>query len=73
MYNRLVQHYESNNNFTTAQYGFRKKLHIENAVFSLLDRITTLIDKQQPVATIFCDLTKAFDCVDHNIHLHKLQ
>jgi hypothetical protein len=73
MYNRLVQHFESNNYFTTAQYGFRKKLHIENAVFSLLDRITTLIDKQQRVGGIFCNLTKAFDCIDHNILLHKLQ
>ena len=72
-YSRLVQHFECNNYFTTAQYGFRKELHIENAVFSLLDRITALIDKQQRVGGIFCDLTKAFDCVDHNILLHKLQ
>jgi len=73
MYNRLFQHFESNNYLTTAEYGFRKEVHIENAVFSLLDRITTLLDKRQHVGGIFCDLTKAFDCVNHNIRLHKLQ
>ena len=72
-YNRLVQHFESNNYFTTVQYGFRKELHIEKAVFSLLDGITTLIDKQQLVGRILCDLTEAFDRIDHNILLHKLQ
>jgi len=59
--------------FSNLECGFRKELHIENAVFSLLDRITTLIDKQQRVGGIFCDLIKAFDCVDHNILLHKVQ
>ena len=73
MYNRLVHHFESNNYLTTVQYGFQKELHIENAVFSLLNRITTLLDKRQHVGGIFCDLTKAFDCVNHNILLHKLQ
>jgi len=73
MYNRLVHHFESNNYLITVQYGFRKELHIENAVFSLLNRITTLLDKRQHVGGIFCALTKAFDCVNHNILLHKLQ
>jgi hypothetical protein len=61
MYKRLVQHFESNNILTTAQFGFRKEVHIDDAVFSLLNRIITSLDKQKHVGGIFCDLTKAFD------------
>jgi hypothetical protein len=73
MYKRLVQHSESNNILTTAQFGFRKEVHIDDAVFSLLNRIITSLDKRKHVGGIFCDLTKAFDCVNHNILLNKLQ
>jgi hypothetical protein len=37
MFKRLEQHLESNNILTTKQFGFRKGVHIENAVFSLTD------------------------------------
>ena len=72
MYKRLVQHLESNNILTTVQFGFRKDVHIEDAVFFLLNNIITFLDKRQHVGGIFCGLTKAFDCVNHYILLNKL-
>jgi hypothetical protein len=72
MFKKLVQHLESNNILTTAQFGFRKDVHIDDAVFSLLNNIITLLDQQKHVGGIFCDLTNAFDCVNHNIFLNKL-
>jgi hypothetical protein len=72
MFKRLVQHLESNNILTSAQFGFRKGVHIEDAIFSLLNYIITLLDQRKYVGGIFCDLTKAFDCVNHNILLNKL-
>ena len=50
---------------------FRKGVCIENAVFSLTNNVITLLNQQQ-VGGIFCDLTKAFDCVTHTVLLNKL-
>jgi len=72
MFKRLEQHLESNNILTTEQFGFRKGVYIENAVFSLTDNTITSLNQRQPVGGIFCDLTKAFDCFNHTILLNKL-
>jgi hypothetical protein len=72
MLNRLVQHLEANKILSAAQFGFRKDFHIDDAVFFLLNNIITQLDQQKQVGGIFCDLTKAFDCVDHGILLKKL-
>jgi hypothetical protein len=34
MLNRLVQHLQVNNILSAAQFGFRKDLHIDDAIFS---------------------------------------
>ena len=39
MYKRLEKHLESNNILTTEHFGFRKCVHIENAVFPLTNNI----------------------------------
>jgi hypothetical protein len=49
MLNRLVQHLEVNNILSGAQFGFRKDLHIDDAVFFLLNNIITQLDKQRQV------------------------
>jgi len=72
MFRRLEQHLESNNILTTDQFGFRKGVHIENAVFSLPNNIITSLNQRQWVGGIFCNLTAAFDCVNHTILLNKL-
>jgi hypothetical protein len=73
MFKRLVQHLESNNILTTAQFGFQKDVHINDAVFSLLNNILNSLDQRKHVGGIFCDLTIVFHCVNHKILLNKLQ
>ena len=45
----------------------------ETAAYYLLNSILTSLDKQEIVGGLFCDLQKAFDCVNHNILLEKLE
>jgi hypothetical protein len=43
------------------------------ATYALLNTVLSPLDKKHIVVGIFCDLQKAFDCVDHNILLTKLE
>jgi hypothetical protein len=67
MYYRLNQHLQINNILVGEQYGFRKGLSTEYAAHSLMNGILTAWNNKLYVGGIFCNLTKAFDCVDHNI------
>jgi hypothetical protein len=44
VFKRLAQHLEPHNILATEQFGFRKGVHIENAVFSLTDNIITSLN-----------------------------
>ena len=42
------------------------------ALLSLYDRVSHAIDNHEYCIGIFIDLSKAFDTINHNILLHKL-
>ena len=70
MYNRLIEYLNGNNILNPQQFGFRKGLSTENAVLKLTHEILNALKKAM-VGSIFFDLAKAFDSVNHLLLIKK--
>ena len=73
MYNRLVIFLEKNQLIYHGQYGFRSNHSTSHALLLITDKIQKAIEAGMFGCGIFLDLKKAFDTVDHNILLKKLE
>jgi hypothetical protein len=73
MLHRLTDHSQKHNILSPYQFGFQKNVTVEDAVFSLLNEVLTAFNNQSKAKGIFCDIKKAFDCVNHDILIHKLE
>ena len=70
---QLYEYFSSHALFYDSQYGFRKYHSTELAALELIDRIHKEIDENKIPFSVFLDLSKAFDTLDHDILLYKLQ
>ena len=73
VFNQIYQYFVENNLLFDGQYGFRKHHSTELAALELVDRISNGLDKKETPVSIFLDLSKAFDTLDHKLLLIKLQ
>ena len=72
MYNRVSAFLEIFKILHENQYGFRKISSTHLALLSFIDKVIQAIEKGECAIGIFLDFSKAFDTVDHDILLDKL-
>ena len=72
-FNQLHTYLTSNDLVYESQYGFRRHHSTELAVLEFTDRIKKEMDAKKIPFSIFLDLSKAFDTLDHSVLLSKLQ
>lgn len=73
MYHNLYNYFEANMLFSEEQKGFRKNKCINLAIYEFIDKIICSKDRKIDVSAIYMDMSKAFDHVQHNLLLHKLE
>ncbi|XP_074042677.1 uncharacterized protein [Leptinotarsa decemlineata] len=69
---RLVQFFDSSAFFNSSQHGYQQGKSTMTAMIEIIQKIIDAIDNQEDSQILSCDLSKAFDTVDHEILLEKL-
>ncbi|KAI5643575.1 reverse transcriptase (RNA-dependent DNA polymerase) domain-containing protein [Phthorimaea operculella] len=68
----LMMHLESHDLLSDKQFAYRQQKSTTTAAHRIMDCIITGMDDRYKVASIFCDLSKAFDVINHKLLLDKL-
>lgn len=68
---QLTQFLETNKLLSNTQHGFRPRLSTETALTVITDKIFSNMDSKKVSLLTLCDLSKAFDSVNHENLLNK--
>ena len=69
----MYNFFSDNNLIYSLKFGFRQKYSTVHALISLTENVRKDLDEGNISCGIFVDLKKAFDTVEHDIHLSKLE
>jgi len=70
---RLNSHFEKHNVISHRQFGFRKNLSTQDALYFCFKNIYNSINLNNKTIAIFLDLRKAFDTVAHGLLMERLE
>ena len=70
---RFVNYLNVNGILSDFQYGFRKGLSTQQAIFELYKGLNDNLNNDDVIGLIFLDIPKAFDSLDHVLLLDKLR
>jgi hypothetical protein len=68
----IMTHYDNNNLLSQYQHGFRSKHSCETQLISFTQEVFDNLENGKQTDVIVMDFSKAFDKVDHNKLIHKL-
>ena len=71
-HNRISTFLQYHNVISDRQYGFRKGISTTTAIFTLVNDLLISLNKKYFTVAVFLDLKKAFDTVNPDILLYKL-
>ncbi len=72
VHKRLYDYLIKNKILNKSQYGFRNQHSTTDAITELVSHILHNFDQRKFTLSVFLDLSKAFDTIDHNTLLKKL-
>ena len=72
IFNRLFSFIQKPKVLSPQQFSYIKKIRTKDALFKITSLLTEKIDETNRASITFLDLAKAFDAINHNILLKKL-
>ena len=69
---QLTRFISKNNILYENQFAFRKGYSTCHALLDFIDKVANAFELNEFLIGVFLDLSKAFDCIDHNILINKL-
>ena len=73
VYHKMINFIDKYDILTKDQYGFRKNMGTDTALANYIDSIIKNLNNNQVTVSVFMDLSKAFDVLNHNILKCKLE